>query len=109
MQIEQEELGGLCCVARGVARALNDFKNGQLPPPIPGLSCKKSHDWSKFLSDGLPTSPAYEYDGPHVKTYLRGCANQGVFTYSHLYYYYTSIDMIMIRNARIITNVGTGR
>eukprot|EP01048_Picozoa_sp_COSAG05_P019090 COSAG05_NODE_2916_length_2512_cov_3.769996_1_plen_307_part_00 len=27
--------GGMCCVARGVFRALHDFKTGQLPPPIP--------------------------------------------------------------------------
>jgi hypothetical protein len=42
--------GTMCCTARGVYMALNDFQAGMLPPPIPGLACKRAEDWDRFLT-----------------------------------------------------------
>jgi hypothetical protein len=45
-----------CCIARGVARALEDFRSNVVPPPLPFVGCDTVNqdqylypDWSTFL------------------------------------------------------------
>ena len=38
-------------MAQGVVNALDDFKAGRIPPPIPGLHCDLSQDWTSYLTE----------------------------------------------------------
>ena len=53
----EDDYPTICCAARGVVRAQLDFEAGQLPPPIPGLSCDMAHDWSRYMAGGEATCP----------------------------------------------------
>ena len=49
-----------CCAGLGVARALDDFAMGVLPPLIPGLRCDMDYNWDTYFGrskqpvDSLP-------------------------------------------------------
>ena len=42
-------------MAQGVVNALDDFKADRIPPPLPGLHCVVSQDWSSYLTASATT------------------------------------------------------